>query len=81
MAPEIVLGKKYGYEADYWSIGVVLYEMLTGTTPFTYRYVCKFKNDTNIADIIEIPQNIPSEIEDVILGLLCFDLKGGDLKI
>lgn len=34
MAPEVVKGCKYGFKADVWSVGIILYELITLKKPF-----------------------------------------------
>ncbi|PIM98920.1 MEKK [Handroanthus impetiginosus] len=37
MAPEVMQQKKYDAKADLWSVGVILFQLVTGKTPFTGR--------------------------------------------
>jgi len=37
LAPEILLGTGHGPEADWWALGVILFEFLTGAPPFNAR--------------------------------------------
>ncbi|KAL9185116.1 hypothetical protein ACHAXT_002893 [Thalassiosira profunda] len=36
MAPEILLGKGHSLSVDHWALGVLIYEMLVGQTPFIH---------------------------------------------
>jgi serine/threonine protein kinase len=37
IAPEILQGKPYNYSCDYWSLGVVMFLMLSGNLPFYHE--------------------------------------------
>jgi len=34
LAPEIILNKGYNFSVDFWSLGIIFYEMLIGKDPF-----------------------------------------------
>jgi serine/threonine protein kinase len=35
MAPEVISEKPYAYEADIWSLGCIVYELVTGIKPYS----------------------------------------------
>ena len=35
IAPEVILGHEHTTALDFWSLGVIVYEFLTGALPFT----------------------------------------------
>lgn len=34
IAPEVLNGNEYSVEVDYWALGCLIYEMVTGNPPF-----------------------------------------------
>ena len=68
IAPEIVKGKKYNKTADWFSFGVVLYELICGNLPFKLRN--GVFNENIFEKEIEYPENISPEAKDIISKLL-----------
>ncbi|XVF81920.1 hypothetical protein PTKIN_Ptkin16aG0001300 [Pterospermum kingtungense] len=69
MSPEIVLGKGHDKAADWWSVGILLYEMLTGKPPFTGGNRQKIQEKI-IKDKIKLPAFLSSEAHSILKGLL-----------
>lgn len=64
----------YGRECDWWSVGIFVYEMLVGETPFyadsllgTYNKIMYHENNLSFPDEVEIS----NEAKSLIQGLLC----------
>ncbi|RUS83665.1 hypothetical protein EGW08_008571, partial [Elysia chlorotica] len=73
VAPEIILNKGHDHSADYWSLGILMYELLHGTPPFsgsdpmrTYNVILKG------IDHIEFPKKI-SRPAHMLIKKLCRD--------
>jgi serine/threonine protein kinase len=53
LAPEIIQGKGHTFAVDWWSLGLVLYEMICGHHPYKLRNKNKFEKFQMISDMTE----------------------------
>lgn len=71
MAPEVVLGKGHDIAVDYWALGILVYEMVCGETPFADENMDNMKVCKKIVeDDLIIPEDLTDEIADFIANLL-----------
>jgi len=76
MAPEQILGKKVDEKADIYSLGVILYEMLTGFAPYTrgdhmsvmYQHV-----QGKAKPARELNPDIPHGLSDIVTRCMAVD--------
>jgi serine/threonine protein kinase len=60
MSPELMQHKKYSSSTDLWSIGIILYELITGENPF------KVKNYNQLLKKIKQPVKLPTKYRKTI---------------
>lgn len=69
MSPEIIRGDEYDYSTDWWSLGVLLYEMLTGFSPFEARTEEATYEAIKCGDLY-LPPNLSVRARSILEGLL-----------
>ncbi|KAG1371471.1 serine/threonine-protein kinase AtPK2/AtPK19 [Cocos nucifera] len=67
MAPEIVLGKGHDKAADWWSVGILLFEMLTGKPPFVSGNREKVQQKI-VKEKIKLPAYLTGEAHSLLKG-------------
>jgi HEAT repeat protein/tRNA A-37 threonylcarbamoyl transferase component Bud32 len=76
MAPEQILGKKVDERADIYSVGVILYEMLSGVPPYSrgdhmsvmYQHV-----QGKARPPIDINKDLPLELNNLVMKCMALD--------
>ena len=73
IAPELLRAETYGFEVDWWSFGILLYEMMNGRTPFfdKNRKMMYHRIMTRPPQFDEAV--FKKDAQQVILGLLTVD--------
>lgn len=70
VAPEVILNKGHDISADYWALGVLMFELLTGTPPFTGTDPMKTYNIIlKGIDAIDFPRSITGRAKELIKKL------------
>nr|XP_043617819.1 serine/threonine-protein kinase AtPK1/AtPK6-like [Erigeron canadensis]XP_043617820.1 serine/threonine-protein kinase AtPK1/AtPK6-like [Erigeron canadensis] len=69
MAPEILLAKGHNKNADWWSVGILLYEMLTGKPPYTHSNRKKLQEKI-INEKLKLLPRLTGEAHSLLKGLL-----------
>jgi serine/threonine protein kinase len=72
LAPEIILGRGYGRSVDWWALGILLFEMLTGNPPFNGDTPTQVYERT-LSGRLQLP-NLDHATTDLINGLLRLDV-------
>jgi len=77
MSPEQATGEKVDWRSDQYSLGCILYEMLTGELPFTGRSAFEVMNQhLNEPPVAprqrrpELAASIPAPLEKLVLGMM-----------
>ena len=72
-APEILKGNGYSYSADWWAVGIIMYEMLVGVKPFIDKNESQLKRQiingqTKLPNQVRVPHS--DDFADLIHKLL-----------
>jgi len=69
LAPEVLKGQQYGKEVDWWSLGTLIYEMLTGLPPF-YSEDVQLMYSKIMKEKLHFPKKMNEDAKSLISALL-----------
>ena len=73
LAPEIILGKGYNKAADWWALGVLIYEMAAGFPPFLSTQPIKIYEKI-VSGKTRFPHHFSQNLRDLLRNLLRVEL-------
>jgi serine/threonine protein kinase len=73
LAPEVLKGQGHGMAVDWWSLGTLIYEMLTGLPPF-YSQNINIMYQKILNGELRFPSYVSSEAQSLLEGLLTRDV-------
>lgn len=76
MSPEQAKSEEVDYRADIWSIGILLYEMLSGMHPFEGGYEAALVYSIINEDPAPLPSTLPAGLEEIVLRCLAKSAEG-----
>jgi len=72
LAPEVIKGEKYTKSVDWWAVGILVYEMLTGAPPFFDSDIQKLFHKITAGEL-HIPDTLSEDAGDFLSKLLTRD--------
>ncbi|XP_004527195.1 cGMP-dependent protein kinase 1 isoform X2 [Ceratitis capitata] len=70
VAPEIILDRGHDRAVDYWALGILIFELLVGKTPFRGQNQIKiYQQILGGIDVIQMPSKIPRSAQGLIKHL------------
>ncbi|KAI9730044.1 MAG: serine/threonine protein kinase psk1 [Claussenomyces sp. TS43310] len=69
MAPEVIEGKKYGLAVDWWSLGALAFDLLTGSPPFQANNHAKILEKI-VKQKVAMPYFLSADSKDLLTRLL-----------
>ena len=81
LAPEILLNQGHGKPVDWWTLGIILYEMLAGIDPFSDKDAMSIYHNI-LRGKIKFPKDFDPDAKSLVKHLLVLDLskRYGNLK-
>ena len=69
MAPEVILGRQYGMAVDWWSLGALGFDLLTGSPPFDGNNHAKIQEKI-LKQKLSLPYYLSPDAKDLLTRLL-----------